>query len=93
MPIGLLTVELHIAEARSLKDKRMVVRRLKERLQQFNVAVAELDHQDLWQRATLGVVTISRGREHVDRELAAVAAEIDRLEPGRVVRSGVEYLD
>lgn len=92
MVIGLLSVELHIAESQSLKDKRMVLRRVKERLKKFNVSIAELDHQDLWQRASLGIVTISHGRDHADRELAAVVQEIDRVEPGRLTRSDVEYL-
>ena len=57
MVVGLLTLEIHLPDAHSLKDKRQVVRKLKERLRaRFNVAVAELDHQDLWQRATVGVV-------------------------------------
>ena len=92
MVVGLLSVELYIAEAQSLKDKRMVVRRVKERLKKFNVSIAELGHQDLWQRAALGIVTISNGREHADRELAAVVQEIDRVEPGRLTRSEVEFL-
>lgn len=92
MVIGLLSVELHIAESQSLKDKRMVLRRVKERLKKFNVSIAELDHQDLWQRASLGIVTISTGRDHAGRELAAVVEEIDRVEPGRLTRSDVEYL-
>ncbi|MBI4475720.1 MAG: DUF503 domain-containing protein [Acidobacteria bacterium] len=92
MVIALLSVELYIAESRSLKDKRMVLRRVKDRLKKFNVSVAELDHQDLWQRASLGIVTISNGRDHADRELAAVVQEIDRVEPGRLTRSEVEFL-
>jgi len=48
--------EMHLPYSQSLKDKRMVLRRVKDRLQKFNVAVAEVDHQDLWQRATLGIV-------------------------------------
>jgi len=51
MFVGLLTLELHIAEARSLKDKRQILRSLKDRLRRkFNVAVAELDFQDVWQK-------------------------------------------
>src|SRR5207245_11774646 len=53
MVVGLLTVELHVAGSQSLKDKRMVLRRVKDRLKKFNVAVSEVDHQDLWQRASL----------------------------------------
>ena len=77
--------------AQSLKDKRMVLRRIKDRLQKFNVAVAELEHQDLWQRASLGVVAISNTTIHVEQELAAAADEIERLEPGLISRSEVEY--
>ena len=57
MPVGLLTLELHIPDAQSLKDKRQVLRSLKDRLRRdFNVAVAELEHQDTWQRSVVGVV-------------------------------------
>jgi uncharacterized protein YlxP (DUF503 family) len=92
MVVGLLSVELHLPGAQSLKDKRMVLRRLKDRLKKFNVAVAEIGHQDLWQRAGLGVVTISSSNAHADRELAAVAEEIERLEPGVMIRTEVEFL-
>ena len=59
MVIGLLSIELHLPGARSLKDKRMVLRSVKDRLKKFNVSVSETEHQDLWQRAELGVVTVS----------------------------------
>src|SRR4026208_970529 len=54
MVIGLLTLELHFPRARSLRDKRQALRSLETRLRnRFNVAVAEVEHQDLWQRARL----------------------------------------
>jgi len=93
MTIGLLTVELHIARARSLKDKRMVLRRVKDRLKKFNVAVSEVEHHDLWQRAGLAVVTVSPDQDHADRELAAAADEIDRVEPGMILRTDVEFMN
>ena len=92
MVIALLSVELHIPYAQSLKDKRMVLRSIKDRLKKFNVAVAEVEHQDVWQRAGLGIVAISTTTEHVDRELAAVSDEIERVEPGLMTRSEVEFL-
>lgn len=92
MAVALLTVELFLPGARSLKDKRMVLRRIKDRLSKFNVAVAEVDHHDRWQRAGLGIVTISTDDAHADRELTAVAAEIERLEPGLITRTEVEFL-
>ena len=92
MVVAVLSVELHIPYARSLKDKRMVLRRLKDRLQKFNVAVSEVEYQDLWQRAGLGVVAISTAPDHVERELAAAAEEIERLEPGLITRTEIEFL-
>ena len=58
--IAFLTLELHIEAAQSLKDKRRVLRSLKDRLRNsFNVSVAELDASGLWNRATVGVVAVS----------------------------------
>jgi uncharacterized protein YlxP (DUF503 family) len=90
--VALLSIELHLPYSQSLKDKRMVLRRVKDRLQKFNVAVAEVEHQDLWQRAGLGIVGISTTTEHVERELAAVVNEIERLEPGLITRTEIEFL-
>ena len=92
MVVGLLTVELHVAGSQSLKDKRMVLRRVKDRLKKFNVAVSEIDHQDLWQRTALAVVTVSTDQAHADRELAAAAGEIERVEPGLITRTEIEFL-
>jgi uncharacterized protein YlxP (DUF503 family) len=92
MVVGLLSVELFIPYAQSLKDKRMVLRSIKDRVKKFNVAVAEVEHQDVWQRAGLGIVAISTTTEHVDRELAAVADEIERDEPGLIARTEIEFL-
>jgi len=75
MPIGLLTLEIHIPDAQSLKDKRQVIRSLKDRLRaHFNVAVAEMDFQDVWQRAVVGVVTISNDPHHLEQSLQAILA-------------------
>jgi uncharacterized protein YlxP (DUF503 family) len=90
--IALLSLELHLPVSQSLKDKRMVLRRLKDRLAAFNVAIAEVAHQDLWQRAGLGVVTVATSDEMADKTLSAVLDEIERLEPGLVTASQVEYL-
>ena len=92
MIVGLLSVELFIPHAQSLKDKRMVLRSIKERVKKFNVAVAEVEHQDVWQRAGLGIVAISTTTQHVDQELAAVADEIERVEPGLITRTEIEFL-
>jgi uncharacterized protein len=94
MPIGLLTLEIHIAEAQSLKDKRQVLRSLKDRLRaHFNVAVAELEHQELWQRSKIGVVSISGDGKHLEESLAAVAAESERLLGRDLVSQEIDYFE
>jgi uncharacterized protein YlxP (DUF503 family) len=92
MVVALLSLELHLETSQSLKDKRMVLRSVKDRLKRFNVAVAEVDHQDLWQRAELGVVTIGANRDDADRALNAVVDEIEHAEPGLITRSDIEFL-
>lgn len=92
MVVGLLSLELHVEGARSIKDKRMVLRSLKDRLRRLNVAVAELEHQDLWQRAGLGVVTIAATEALAKRELDAVIDTVEQIEPGAIARSEVEFL-
>ena len=94
MPIGLLTLEIHISEAQSLKDKRQVLRSLKDRLRaHFNVAVAELEHQELWQRSKVGVVSISGDGKHLEESLAAVAAESERLLGRDLVSQEIDYFE
>lgn len=93
MVVGLLTLDIHLPYAHSLKDKRQALRKLKERLRaRFNVAVAELDHQDAWQRATVGVVSLSNDGAHLAQMLEAVNAESEKILGGDLVGSHVEYL-
>ena len=80
MPVGLLTLELHIPDAQSLNDKRQVLRSLKDKLRrEFNVAVAELDHHDAWQRSVVGVVTLSNEEKHVQEMLQKVLDAADKI--------------
>jgi uncharacterized protein YlxP (DUF503 family) len=79
MVIGLLLLELHIPAARSLKEKRQPLRSLEVRLRgRFNVAVCEVEHQDLWQRAQLAVVSVNTDHGHLDATLDAVVSEVGR---------------
>jgi uncharacterized protein YlxP (DUF503 family) len=94
MQIGLLTLEIHISEAQSLKDKRQVLRSLKDRLRaHFNVAVAELEHQELWQRSKVGVVSISGDSKHLEESCAAIAAESERLLGRDLVSQEIDYFE
>jgi hypothetical protein len=92
--IGVLTLELRIPDAHSLKEKRRHVLSLKERLRhKFNVSVAEIDYQDVWQRALLAVVTVSSSRQFAQQVLDAVEGEAVSLAGRYLVDTSVEWLD
>src|SRR5258707_7107174 len=93
MPVGLLTLELHIPDAQSLKDKRQVLRSLKDKLRRdFNVAVAEMEHHDTWQRAVVGVVTILNEEKHLREVLQKGLDEGDRILGSFLVHPAVEIV-
>jgi uncharacterized protein YlxP (DUF503 family) len=92
MTIALLSVEFHLPMSQSLKDKRMVLRRLKDRIGALNVAIAEVAYQDVWQRAGLGIVTVASSDQVAEQTLRSAMDQIERLEPGLVTQSQVEYL-
>ena len=95
MPVARLTLELRIEAAQSLKDKRQVVRSVKDRLRaHFNVAVAELDSVNAWQRATIGVAGISDSRDYLKGLMEKVEREATRIANGAgadVTDSFVEF--
>jgi|ERR1051326_869505 uncharacterized protein YlxP (DUF503 family) len=97
MPIAYLTLELRIEDAHSLKDKRQVLRSVKDRLRNsFNISIAEIDATDLWQRGTLGVVSISDSRDYLDGLMRNVEREAVRLANNagaEVVDSFVDFLE
>ncbi len=93
MVIGVVTWELHVSGCQSLKDKRRVLKSLKDRLhRQCNVSVAETDHHELWQRAELSASVVAVDRRHAE----AVLASADRLVAGagqaRIIDSTTSYL-
>jgi len=91
--IGVLTLELRLDNSHSLKDKRHVVESLKSRLRnKFNVAVAEIDHQDLWQRAAVAAVTVSSDRVHAQKVLQSVEEEAAWLLGPELAGATVEWL-
>ncbi len=97
MPVATLTIELAIEGAHSLKDRRQVVRSLKDKLRNsFNISVAELDDASLWNRATLGVAAIHSSRDYLAGQLHEVEDAIQRLGAGlgaSVMDAELEILD
>jgi len=91
--IGVLTLELRLENAHSLKEKRHVVESLKARLRhKFNVAVAEIDCQDLWQRAVVAAVTVSPDHVFAEKVLRAVEDEAADILGGELAETAVEWL-
>ena len=92
MNIGLLTLEIFLPDSHSLKEKRYVIRSLKDRLRKFNVSIAECDHQDLWQRSTVGIVSISSDHGILEKTLNAVVEEAEKILNGNLGQYQIEYL-
>jgi uncharacterized protein YlxP (DUF503 family) len=90
MPIAQLTLEIRIEHAHSLKDRRQVVRSLKDQLRQgFNISVAELDEAVTWQSATIGIVAISASRDYLRGQID----EVERAAQRMVRELGAEVSD
>jgi uncharacterized protein len=91
--IGVLTLDIHVENSHSLKEKRHVVKSLKDRLRErFNVAVAEIDGLDSWQFAVVAAVTVSNDRLRAEQVLQAVEAHAASLLGGTLTGSTVEWL-
>jgi uncharacterized protein len=97
MPIAKLTVELSISHAQSIKDRRQVLRSLKDKIRHgFNVSVAELDDANLWNRATLGFAAISSSSAYLTGQMQELDDALHRLTNtlgAEIVDSYVEILE
>ena len=92
--VGVLTLELRLYDAHSLKDKRHTVKGLKDRLRsKFNVAVAEIDYQDLWQRSLISAVTVSSDHSHADQVLQLVERDASAFLGASLVGTTVEWIE
>ena len=78
--VGILTVELHFPENGSLKGKRQVLKSIQQRLHnKFNVSVAEVEHNDLWQLAGIAICTVATDSQHAREVVEAAVAYIEEL--------------
>jgi len=86
MKVGVSQITLHLPGCHSLKDKRQVVKSVMARVrQQFEVAIAEVDEQDRWQIAVLGVSCVSNSSQHIDEILERVRRYIEETRPDIIV--------
>ncbi len=91
--VGLLTLEITLEDAHSLKDKRQVVRSLKDRLKaRFNVSVAEVGYHDVWQRAAVAVAAVGVDRVSVEATLTKAEDFAADLLGGELTASNIEFL-
>lgn len=92
MIIGLCTLEFHLPGCRSLKEKRKFLNSFRSRVSnKFNVAVSEIDHHDLWQRSSIGVVSLAVEREPIDRMFQKVLREAERQHDAQLIGVQVEF--
>ena len=93
MTVGLCTVELFIPDGHSLKEKRQVLQSLKTRLRdKFNLSVAEVGDQDLWQKAVLGLACVANESAHVNQVLNQAVNLIQSVPAIQLLRSRIELL-
>jgi len=79
MIIGSCSIELHLPESLSLKDKRHIVKSIKDRVRnKFNVSIAEVDGNDLWQRAVLAACVVANDKKFANQVLAQVVEQVKR---------------
>jgi len=92
MVIGLLTIDIHFPHSRSLKEKRKELNSLKDRVRRkYEVALAELDYQDSWQRTRIGVVTLNSKPAVVEQMLARIREDVAENTNGQILSAEIQY--
>jgi uncharacterized protein YlxP (DUF503 family) len=93
MVVGICQMDILIPENHSLKGKRHVIQKLKERVRQrFNVAISEVGDNDLWQRAQIGFCTVGNDRQHVNSSLDKIIDFVEQMHLIDVLRTEMEIL-
>ena len=93
MIVGVSQIDVHLPNAHSLKDKRAVMKSLRDQLRgRFNIAVAELDANEKWQRATIGIAAVGDERSYVQGLLAEVADWLRATRLVHLIQVQEEYL-
>lgn len=91
--IAVGTVELHLPDVESLKGKRHILKGLKEKVKhRFDVAVAEVNHQDSWQRATLAIACVSGDSRHANEVVSKALDFVESVVDGHVIQVEIEIL-
>ncbi len=93
MVVGVVSIDIHIPQSGSLKGKRHLLKGTKDRLRNnFNVSVAEVGHNDLWQRTTLGVSVVANEKKFANQVLSKVVEQISRENRLQILDYSIEIL-
>jgi uncharacterized protein len=93
MVLGILTLELDIAHAQSLKDKRAVLNKVKDRVRNsFNVSIAEIEANEVWNLAILGVAVVSNEQKHANQVLSQVVNLVETIHDCSLADYSTEFL-
>jgi len=93
MLVGLLSIELHLPEADSLKSKRVILKSLRDRIKnKFNVSIAEVDGNDLWQRSVLGVACVGNETKVINQVLSSIRDMVLVMPSVELINSKIEML-
>ena len=93
MLVGIYQIELFIPESGSLKSKRFVLKSLKDRIRnKFNVSVAEVDENEKWQRATLGIAMVANERRFIDQVMSEIFRLVENEEEAEIISQLLEIV-
>jgi uncharacterized protein YlxP (DUF503 family) len=93
MVIGLLTLEIYLPYSHSLKEKRKTLNMLRDRLKKkHNIAFAELDYQNKWQRAMIGLVTLNTQKQIIERVFQKIVQEAEENIEGEILQQKIYFL-
>ena len=93
MTVGVCTIEIFIPAARSHKDKRRVLKSLIERIKnRHNVSIAEVEYQDLWQRAGIAIAAVASSQKPIDAMFQTILHEIEMALPGHIVSDAIDFI-
>ncbi len=92
MIIGYLSLEIYLPYSHSFKEKRQGLSAIKDRLRKkYNVALAELEYQDKWQRSKIGVVTLNNQKKMVEKQFQRILADAESLIDGEIIKSEIHF--
>ena len=93
MIIAVLEIDFYLHDSQSLKDKRTILRAIKDRIgKKFNVSIAEVDFQDKWQRSRIGIVQVGSDFKYLEKNINSIFNIIDSNTSGEIIKHSLEFI-